>query len=808
MKAHFTYPTQQQATWLILCALAFTQISALSAETAKSLPLKKLLPRSGYESMALQKKHPLGGMTTPKSEIARYPFNLGPTGILAERDTKTMSYQVIHVAAKSPADGKIHPGDVIVGANHRTFDQFDAPEASKARFPNVQMGMAIEESEQSKQAILHLILKRESGIQNVAIQLQPLGAYGPQFPKHSDKADYLIALNADILAARQLEDGTWSPGFIGEKKRGRPLTTCISALALMATGNDKYRTNINQAYEAMLKVEVNGFRSWRYGYLAVFLGEHYLKYQDRRALKVLKKMCHEVVNEGFYYNGIYGYGHNLNTGNYRYGGINACTAHACMAVAMAKICGIKVPHNMDLALARTIEHLSPDGAMGYAWTARSKGPIENIKHNEHSGRTGMAAMAYRLMGGRPAHYQKMLEFLLTNSEYADCGHSSGGSLSWIWGSLAMGFDNEKKYLHHMRRRIWYFNFNRQWDGGFYIQPSAHLQFRPSDTILGPNFIMASNIMLFSWNRQQLLCTNKPSLLPQKKTYQRPAVASSDFYERQDRVVEIAETISQLGKHCPPSVKSLLESLKKLPIEDPHYENRLASIYKNHLKSAAIDVTKCRASESIKSSALASMLGINHSLSVNAKAGKTMITISHRMTPVNLGTLKITSTATGSDLAKSQTFSSSVNYALRRDTAKLNQRIRLKKAKELSKVTLAIQFEWDNITFGKKIDLHLPSEEIRGKWSRMPYETVYGPFDGEVEMSTPNGGFRVILPGNIRFECALMKNCLVNTGQQSLQFGQYLKKFKPIAAGTKVRFSYFNRGSKIFLPMCNKIEILE
>lgn len=186
----------------------------------------------------------------------------------------------------------------------------------------------------------------------------------------------------------------------------------------------------------------------------------------------------------------------------------------------------------------------------------------------------------------------------------------------------------------------------------------------------------------------------------------------------------------------------------------------------------------------------------------------MITISHRMTPVNLGTLKITSTATGSDLAKSQTFSSSVNYALRRDTAKLNQRIRLKKAKELSEVTLAIQFEWDNITFGKKIDLHLPSEEIRGKWSRMPYETVYGPFDGEVEMSTPNGGFRVILPGNIRFECALMKNCLVNTGQQSLQFGQYLKKFKPIAAGTKVRFSYFNRGSKIFLPMCNKIEILE
>lgn len=784
--------------------------AATAAETkhqTNKLRLQTLLPKDGYQDLAKQKKHALGGMTTPKSEIALYPFNLGPTGILAERHAKTLSFKVTSVAPNSPADGLILPGDIITGANSRLFSEFDAPAVSKARFPNVQMGMAIEESEQSKHGKLQLSITRHGSPQKIAIQLQPIGAFGPQFPVRSDKADYLIQLNANILASRQLEDGKWGPGFTGGKKKGSVLTTCISALSLMATGDSQYHPHIKKAYESMLQTEVRGFRSWRYGYLAIFLGEYYLQHQDPRALAKLQSMCREIANEGFYYNGIYGYGHNLNTGNYRYGGINACTAHACMAVAMAKVCGASIPDGLDRKLTRTLESLSPDGAMGYAWTGRSRGLIDQVKHNEHSGRTGMAAMAYRLLGGRSEHYKKMLAFLLTNSEYADCGHSSGGSLSWIWGSLAMGFDNQNEYLHHMRQRMWYFNFNRQWDGGFYLQPSAHLQFRPSDTILGPNFVMASNIMLFSWNRHALLCTSNPKLLPHTQYQQPVALASSDYFERQDRIVEVAEAANLLKKHCPSSVATLLQSLQKLAIEDPDYANKLETIYQAHLEKAVRDVDRCRANPSHKSAALVALLGINHSLSASGGAGKTGVNISHRMTPVNLGTLTFSCVASSSDLKKNHTFRGEVTQSLTRDTKRLNQRLRLQQAKEKTRIKLDIQFQWKDINFGKTVDLNLPSEEIRGKWSRLPYETVYGPFTATVDMATPNGALRVTLPGKVQFECALMKNCLIKVGsQQEMSFEKYLKKHRSIPRGTKIQFSYFNRGSKIFLPMCDEIKL--
>lgn len=797
----------------MICAVTTcnaTSYAATPADTnhqATSDRLQSLLPKDGYQTMARQKKHALGGMTTPKSELALYPYNLGPTGILAERDTKTLSFKVTSVAPGSPADGVVHPGDIITGANNRPFSEFDAPAASKARFPNVQMGMAIEESEQSKLGKLYLSISRNGSAQKVSIQLQLLGAFGPEFPLRSAKADYLISLNANILASRQLEDGKWGPGFTGGKKKGSVLTTCISALSLMATGESRYEPQIKKAYEAMLQAEVRGFRSWRYGYLAVFLGEYYLQHQDPKALAKLQSMCEEIANEGFYYNGIYGYGHNLNTGNYRYGGINACTAHACMAVAMAKVCGAPIPDGLDRKLARTLESLSPDGAMSYAWTGRSRGLIEQVKHNEHSGRTGMAAMAYHLLGGRSEHYQKMLAFLLTNSEYADCGHSSGGSLSWIWGSLAMGFDNQTEYLHHMRRRMWYFNFNRQWDGGFYLQPSAHLQFRPSDTILGPNFVMASNILLFSWNRHALLCTSNPKLLPRTRYQDQPALASSDYFERQDRIVEVAEAANLLKNNCPPSVSALLRSLQKLAIEDPEYADKLEAIYQSQLEKAFRDVDRCRASQRHKSAALVALLGINHSLSASGGAGKTGVNISHRMTPVNLGKLAITSVASSSDLKKDHTFRGEVTHTLTRDTKRLSQRFKLQQAKEKTRIKLDIQFLWKDISFGKTVDLNLPSEEIRGKWSRLPHETVYGPFTATVDMATPNGALRVTLPGKVPFECALMKNCLVKVGsKQEMSFEQYLKKHRSIPRGTKIQFSYFNRGSKIFLPMCDEIKL--
>lgn len=188
---------QRASVWIKFIASILTIASVVNAEEVPvELPnrnketrgsdLAKWRPTASYENLGMQKKHELGGMSTPKEEIAVYPFNLGPTGILAIRNSEEMTYKVIEVDPTSPAADKIKAGDMIYGVGGRAFTEIEGPVASRERFPNPQMGMAIENAEASKSALLSLMVRREGKKMVVDIQLKPLGSFGKKFP-HTSK---------------------------------------------------------------------------------------------------------------------------------------------------------------------------------------------------------------------------------------------------------------------------------------------------------------------------------------------------------------------------------------------------------------------------------------------------------------------------------------------------------------------------------------------------------------------------------------------------------------------------------------------
>jgi len=790
--------------------------------------LGDMRPQGDLAKLGLQEKHPLGGMNTPRAEFATYPVSLGPTGIFATRAGKLPAkhtydrkgkarshYVVTSLASGSPAAGKLQKGDVIYGVNGEKFDVGSLELVkSYARFPNPQMGLAIEAAEASESGVLELLVRRGGQEMKVAVTLPKLGAMGDEFPSRSAKAEWLASVNAEILAAQQLSAGGWATGIIKKGNvdtRAKLLTTCVAGMALMSTEDSRYDEQIKKAYELVLGWPVKSFHTWQYAYKAAFFTEYHLRYGDKRCLPEVKKMVDALSTGYFYYNGIYGYGHSLNGGNYRYGGINVCTGHACYVFAMAKVLGIEVPNNMDVLMAKSIERLAPDGGMDYTWGARRKGveSMDTRRHNEHQGRTGIAAMAYYYLGGTPEHHEKMVSFLCRNAEYADCGHAAGCTLSWLWGSLGIAMSDDERFASYMKEKVWQFAFNRQWNYGYYIQPSPHDQHRGSDMAQGGTYVLATNVLLFNAPKKNLLVTGRKDGVPQPKSvYAGEILAATDYFERQDRVVEVAEAINLMGRSTPASAKVYFEMMSAIPVEAPDYESRLKTVYESNLPGVLRDVANASMNSKTRSAALAALLGVNYNVKVSASNGR--FAVRHTTTPPNVGGVKVIATIDG---VKPMEYA--VPQQLQRNSVHKVQRGKLAAGKTV--ITGHTKVRWNDIQIDIPLqaDVGVLADEktkdgVRGKWSRMPWDTVYGPFNGVIKKTKRNGCLQVHLGGGVLFESALMGNALVHENGKALPFEDYIKRKKiaGIPEGAKVRFSYFNRGGNVLTPMCDQIEILK
>jgi hypothetical protein len=238
-----------------------------------------------------------------------HDWTLGPTGArgwLFSRGLDTTDARQIRIttiAAGSPADGVLEPGDVIVGVGGKPF----ASDARRA------FGEAITAAEKDgNQGRLVMECWRKGAQLQVTVPLRVMGDYSDTSPYDCPKAKRLVEQGCRAIIKAGIPGGI--PGN-------------INALALLASGNPEYldavKAHARKVGPPDLKLKLEeGMYAWSWGYDNLFLTEYYLATGDKDVLPAIGEFTVKIAT-GQGYTGTWGHGMRVAGNNGTLGGYGA-----------------------------------------------------------------------------------------------------------------------------------------------------------------------------------------------------------------------------------------------------------------------------------------------------------------------------------------------------------------------------------------------------------------------------------------------------------------------------------------------------
>lgn len=389
-------------------------------------------------------------------------YNLGATGLRgwiytkANNDldsqqgrTTTTSRQILvtHVGTKTPAEGIIKVGDIILGAGEKLF----IDDARKS------IASAIQEAEKDENnGILKLTIWRAGKIDKFIIKLRVMGSYTATAPYNCKKSKLIFDEACKVLEKEKLKFD-WSGA--------------VSGLALLATGDLKYLPKLKEfAHELgpkTLQLELkDGQVVWDWAYNDIFLCEYFLKTGDQEVLHAIEQYT-IFLSKGQSMYGTFGHGiSGLTTDGQLhgsippYGPVNAAGLVANIAIVMGKKCGVKDPE-IDPAIDR--------GSKFFGYFV-GKGAIPYGEHmpwanHDNNGKNAMAAILFALQGDKPKEtkfFAKMVTASYQNREY---GHTGQG-FSYLWGALGANAGGPLATTAFIKEALWHLDLVRRCDGSF------------------------------------------------------------------------------------------------------------------------------------------------------------------------------------------------------------------------------------------------------------------------------------------------------------------------------------------------------
>jgi HEAT repeat protein len=381
---------------------------------------------------------------------ATHDWNLGATGLRgwmhSEKSTTTEARQikVTKVDPKSPSDGIIKLGDVILGVDGKLF-AFD---------PRVEFGRALTAAE-AGDGKLDLVTWRDGNPVNVTVQLQTLGSYSKTSPYACAKSAKILELGCEALAKR-MESPNYNPGTIPR---------ALNALALLASGEGKYLPLVKREAEWGSKFQTTSMATWHYGYVIMLLAEYHMVTGDESILPGLKRLAMESA-EGQSIVGSWGHKFAGEDGRLvGYGMMNAPGVPLTISLVMARTAGVK-DAKIDLAIERSAKLLrfyTGKGAVPYGdhhpWT----------QTHEDNGKSGMAAVLFNLMEEKkPTEFFSKMA-LASHGNERDLGHT-GNFWNMNWAMPAVNLSGPQATGAWMQEfGAWYYDLARNWDWKFIHQ---------------------------------------------------------------------------------------------------------------------------------------------------------------------------------------------------------------------------------------------------------------------------------------------------------------------------------------------------
>jgi len=377
--------------------------------------------------------------------------HMGPTGIYGYITGKRI-FTVKSVEKGSPADGKIWPGDQVVGAGRMPF-------LKRVRF---EFGATIAKARTVKgKGKLVLMVRRKTGgrkMQRVTLQLGIVGpdTFNDTAPYNCPKVDALITEAADYIVAK--------------KAYGR---LQLGLLGLLATGEDKYIKFVGEHLHSanwakppkdpmVLVGNTRGYASWDLGYKMLVLTEYHLLTQDKYVLPAIR-MYAEAFAAGQDAAGLWGHRMcNPKTGRAPgYGVMNQSTMPVFISLILARKCGVDSPRIKE-AVARTTEHYARKyigkGALPYG----NHGP--NSKAYNNNGTSGSMAVAFAAVGNVEGarFFARMSIAGYNNIEY---GHATY-FFNPLWNALGANIGGPEAASAYFKKTSWLYPMKVDWKGGY------------------------------------------------------------------------------------------------------------------------------------------------------------------------------------------------------------------------------------------------------------------------------------------------------------------------------------------------------
>jgi hypothetical protein len=394
---------------------------------------------------------------------------MGPTGarIWVWANHKTIcsdgatQIYVVKVDAKTPASGKLLPGDVILGAGG---GEKAVPFARNAR---TEVGQAITDAETAaNKGQLSLLVWRSGTTNTVTLTLPVVGSFSSTSPADCEKTRRVV----DQIASRIAERGAL-------KETGIP--DYLNALGLLATGDEKYLPVLRDFARKIgppdLKVDLGDIEMWSMAYKMIFLAEYYSATKDDAVLPALREIATKMAMGS----SIVGtWGHRVggvvsspwtNGGKpYRvaagYGGMNAVGVPVTIGLVLAQKCGIHSPE-IDTAVHRSadfIRYFAEKGCVPYGDHDPYMGSFDD------NGKNAMAAVLFDLLGEKEvASY--FTSMVLASVREREDGHT-GPYFSIVWGGLGAACGGDTAISAYMKDLRWYYELMRRPNGDSRYQP--------------------------------------------------------------------------------------------------------------------------------------------------------------------------------------------------------------------------------------------------------------------------------------------------------------------------------------------------
>jgi len=385
-------------------------------------------------------------------EGARHDWTLGATGTrgwmycdkLVTADARQIC--ITKVDKNSPADGVLAVGDVILGVGGKPFS-YD---------PRTEMGKALTEAEtDAGRGALSLIRWRGGKTETVVVKLPVLGTYSATAPYECPKSKRIFEQGCKALAKRIA-----APGY-----RQNPITRCLNALALLASGKPRYIPLVKKEAQWAAGYSAGAMQTWYYGYVIMLLSEYVMETGDKSVMPGLQRLALEAAKG----QSIVGsWGHRFANPDGRLGGygmMNAPGLPLTTSLILARQAGVKNPR-LDQAIERSLRLMRfyiGKGAVPYGdhhpW----------VETHEDNGKCGMAAVMFNLLGeAEGAEFFSRMSVASHGAE-RDTGHT-GNFFNVLWSLPAVAQSGPNATGAWMKEfGAWYFDLARRWDGTFIHQ---------------------------------------------------------------------------------------------------------------------------------------------------------------------------------------------------------------------------------------------------------------------------------------------------------------------------------------------------